>query len=78
MKARVLFAAVAAGISMLHSAAPPAQSHRLGPADIYPDPIRTPGAANPQVTQRNIGDTNGKRIVKSDSSLPIEVTKGGG
>jgi hypothetical protein len=36
---------------------PPAQVRRIGPADIYPDPVRTPGAANPQVTQRNIGDT---------------------
>jgi hypothetical protein len=57
MRTLILVAILAAGISMLHSAAPPAQSHRLGPADIYPDPIRTPGAANPQVTQRNIGDT---------------------
>jgi hypothetical protein len=34
-----------------------AQSNRIGPADIYPDPARTPGAANPEVTQRNIKDT---------------------
>jgi hypothetical protein len=33
-----------------------AQSHRVGPADIYPDPARTPGAANPAVTQSNIKD----------------------
>ena len=33
-----------------------AQSSRIGPADIYPDPARTPGAANPQVTQENIKD----------------------
>jgi len=32
---------------------PPVQPHRIGPADIYPDPVRTPGAANPQVTQQN-------------------------
>jgi hypothetical protein len=32
------------------------QSGRIGPADIYPDPVRTPGAANPQVTQQNIQD----------------------
>ena len=57
MKARVLFAAIAAGIGMLLSAAPPAQLRRIGPTDIYPDPVRTPGAANQQVTQRNIGDT---------------------
>lgn len=27
---------------------------RTGPADIYPDPARTPGAANPEITQNNI------------------------
>jgi hypothetical protein len=32
------------------------RSSRIGPAEIYPDPVRTPGAANPQVTQRNIQD----------------------
>ena len=42
---------------MLLAHAPPAQPRRIGPADIYPDPVMTPGAANPQVTQRNIGDT---------------------
>jgi hypothetical protein len=36
--------------------ASPAQHSRLGPPDIYPDPVRTPGAANPQVTQGNIQD----------------------
>jgi hypothetical protein len=30
---------------------------RIGPADIYPDPARTPGAANPNITQDNIQDT---------------------
>ena len=33
-----------------------AQSSRIDPAEIYPDPARTPGAANPQVTQENIKD----------------------
>jgi hypothetical protein len=28
-----------------------------GPADIYPDPERTPGAANPEITQDNIRET---------------------
>jgi hypothetical protein len=27
---------------------------RVGPPDIYPDPIRTPGAADPDITQDNI------------------------
>jgi hypothetical protein len=29
----------------------------VGPADIYPDPERTPGAANPNITQDNIRQT---------------------
>ena len=33
---------------------PPAH---IGPADIYPDPARTPGAVNPEITQENIHDT---------------------
>ncbi|MGD0129924.1 MAG: hypothetical protein ABSF46_31790 [Terriglobia bacterium] len=57
MSVRILLAALVAGIGMLTAAMPPAQVRRIGPADIYPDPVRTPGAANPQVTQRNIGDT---------------------
>jgi hypothetical protein len=40
----------------LLAGAPPARPHRIGPADIYPDPARTPGAANPQVTPENIKD----------------------
>ncbi len=56
MKARIPFAILAAGIGMALAGAPPAQQRRIGPADIYPDPVRTPGAANPQVTQRNIQD----------------------
>lgn len=42
---------------LLLAQGPLAQSNRIGPADIYPDPARTPGAANPEVTQRNIKDT---------------------
>jgi hypothetical protein len=29
---------------------------RIGPPDIYPDPIRTPGATNPDITPDNIQD----------------------
>jgi hypothetical protein len=32
------------------------QAH-VGPLDIYPDRVRTPGAANPEITQKNIRDT---------------------
>jgi hypothetical protein len=34
----------------------PVEAH-AGPADIYPDPVRTPGAMNPDITQDNIRDT---------------------
>ena len=50
------FAIFAAGIGMVLAHVPPAQPRRIGPAEIYPDPARTPGAANPQVTHRNIKD----------------------
>jgi hypothetical protein len=33
-----------------------AQLH-VGPPDIYPDPARTPGAINPDITQENIRET---------------------
>jgi hypothetical protein len=35
------------------------QTHEahLGPADIYPDPERTPGATNPEIIQDNIRET---------------------
>jgi hypothetical protein len=52
-----VFAILIAGIGMLMARVPSSGQHRLGPADIYPDPVRTPGAANPQVTQRNITET---------------------
>jgi hypothetical protein len=29
----------------------------VGPPDIYPDPVRTPGATNPNITQGNIRET---------------------
>jgi hypothetical protein len=29
----------------------------VGPADIYPEPARTPGAINPEITQQNIHET---------------------
>jgi hypothetical protein len=30
---------------------------RVGPQDIYPDPVRTPGATNPDITEANISET---------------------
>jgi hypothetical protein len=38
---------------------PASETHEahVGPPDIYPDPARTPGAINPQITQENIAET---------------------
>ena len=57
MKMRIHFIIPAALACILMAHTAQAQSSRIGPADIYPDPARTPGAANPQVTQQNIEDT---------------------
>lgn len=38
-------------------ATPSETQARLGPPDIYPDAARTPGFANPDITQENIQDT---------------------
>jgi len=35
----------------------PAVEAHIGPPDIYPDPIRTPGATNSDITQANIHET---------------------
>ena len=57
MRIRIsIFAIFAAGVGLLLAGAPPAQPHRFGPAEIYPDAVRTPGAANSDVTQGNIQD----------------------
>src|SRR5215472_5237150 len=56
MRMRFLFAIFAAGIGVVLAHVAPTQHSRIGPADIYPDRARTPGAANPQVTQGNIQD----------------------
>jgi len=54
MRIRSAVSVAFACILLAQGAHPP--SGRIGPSDIYPDPVRTPGAANPQVTQRNIQD----------------------
>jgi hypothetical protein len=47
-----------AQIPLHKSAAPTGSSEvRTGPADIYPDPARTPGATNPDITQDNVHET---------------------
>jgi hypothetical protein len=56
MKMRIPFAIPVALACILLAHGAQAPSHRIGPAEIYPDPVRTSGAANPEVTQRNIQD----------------------
>jgi hypothetical protein len=57
MKSQIPIAILAAGVGILLAQAPPRQPHRIGPAEIYPDPAMTPGATNPQVSKRNIKGT---------------------
>jgi len=56
MKMRIRFTIPKALVCVLLAHGAGAPSGRTGPADIYPDPVRTPGAANAQVTQENIQD----------------------
>jgi hypothetical protein len=57
MKMQIRFSVLVAlaCILLAHGAPPP--SGRIGPPEIYADPVRTPGAANPDITQHNIQDT---------------------
>jgi hypothetical protein len=56
LKKRLLFTIFAAGPIMLIAHVPQARPRHTGPVDIYPDSAMTPGAANPTITQQNIGD----------------------
>ncbi len=51
---------------------------RVGPMDIYPDPVRTPGGTNPNITQANIGATicNPDRLQWSTRAIrpPVSYT----
>src|ERR1022692_4464637 len=56
MKMQIRFSVpVALACIVLAQGAQP-KSGRIGPAEIYPDSTMTPGAANPDVAQRNIQD----------------------
>ena len=57
MKIPSYFAAPVVLISILLAQGSPPRSARVGPAEIYPDPTMTPGAANPDITQGNIQST---------------------
>ena len=56
MKIRIPFTIPVALVCILLAQGAQPKSSRIGPPEIYPDPVRTPGAANPQVTQGNIQD----------------------
>jgi hypothetical protein len=61
----ILFILFAAWYVRSHASAQPSDSGgspapvpaHVGPADIYPDPVRTPGATNPRISQQNIRET---------------------
>jgi hypothetical protein len=56
MKVQIRFSVpVALACILLAQGAQPKSSH-IGPPEIYSDPVRTPGAANPDITQNNIQD----------------------
>jgi hypothetical protein len=56
MRLRIHFTIPAAIVCILLARRAPAPYSRVGPGEIYPDPGRTPGAANREVTQGNIRD----------------------
>ena len=56
MQTRLLFAILAAGAIVLPAQPPRGKLRHVGPVDIYPDSVMTPGAANPEITQENIKD----------------------
>jgi hypothetical protein len=56
MKMRTQFTIPVALACILLTLGARAQSSRSGPADLYPNPTLTPGAANPDITQQNIKD----------------------
>lgn len=56
MKARMVSAIFLVSAVMILAHSVQGQSHRDDPTNIYPDSARTPGAANPEITQANIKD----------------------
>jgi hypothetical protein len=54
MRTCIHFAIFAGGIGMVLADVPPAQHSRIGPADIYPDPVSTPGAAAARAANRKL------------------------
>ncbi len=70
MRRQVLYAIAAAVFAVHLVPGARGQSARVGPADIYPDPAMTPGAANPDVMQDNIGDNICSRKWSTKSIRP--------
>ncbi len=57
MRIKPMFLAWGLGILLLSAAVGSDRFHRVGPPEIYPDPIRASDAANPHIKQQNIRDT---------------------
>jgi hypothetical protein len=56
LKKPILFLFLAVSPIILLANLSSANHHKVGPADIYPDSVMTPGEANPAITQGNIQD----------------------
>jgi hypothetical protein len=56
LKKRIPSTFFAAGALFLVAHVPQARPRHVGPADIYPESVMTPGAPNPAITQENIKD----------------------
>jgi hypothetical protein len=56
--------------STAHSTQTEGIEPRLGPRDIYPDPTRTPGATNPDITQDHVQETICNRSWSTKSIRP--------
>ena len=53
---------------------------RAGPSSIYPDPLRTPGATNPAITQATVGETIcnpdwSTRLIRPPASYTTRIKK---
>ena len=57
MRTEPIFLVCGLGIILLSAAVGSDRFHRVGPSEIYPDAVRTPGTGNPDITQQNIKDT---------------------
>lgn len=51
----IIATALVVGVGLSVHTPPVITTQKAGPADIYPNPVTQPGAVNPDITQKNIG-----------------------